>query len=297
MKIMDGVNGGNSNDFLDITQLLEGNIYEKVALVTSASAGLTKQMSGFAKFFLKDIHSNVICARLFDVEDFNICGLKLTAFKNKPVKIKFVVQMFNGSPSLIIDGSYGVQEYTGAFDYGQFIGTMDYDDTIITALGKRIFGDSWELNPAYKVESFDTVGQGRVGAFMKVFDIAMSTLAGYANIDGIDYAGVLLPVAFEAMECLFYREKNRNTFGVLDNIKNFDYLMNMNSKYHMTDLQVPVIDTLRVIMETAKPSNIYSHLVTSSINNALTNINLVLVNNSLSIGSFTNVGGAYLSKI
>jgi hypothetical protein len=295
LEEMNGVNGENQADYLDITQLVEGKVYTKIALVTSATPGTTKQQSGFAKFYLKDVNSNIVCARLFDVKDFAFCGIKLSSFKNRPVRLKFVAQEFNGSLSLVIDGAFGIEAYNGAFDYSRFIGKMEYGDEEIVQTGKIIFGDDWSLNPEWGTASLDNIGQGRVGAFMKVFELAFATISGYYNISGID-SKCLAKVLFTTMETLFVTKRNSNVYGVLESTKNFDYLTSINAKWMGDSLRGVIMDASKAMAGISKPSHIYSHLVLSAINSAITNVNLILVNNSMVLGTSSYVGGVSLSK-
>lgn len=281
--------------YLDITELQEGLTYDRVALVTSADPGLTKQNSGFARFFLKDVNSNVVCARLFDVRDFATCGVQLTSFRNKPVKLKFIAQEFNGSMSLIIDGSEGISLWDGEFDTAKFVGRINYDLTNILAVGKSIFGDDWVPNPEWETASIDSIGQGRVGAFMRVFDMSLAKLMGFTGISGVQTKD-LMKTFYVAIEALFNAKKNINRYGVLEPVKSFDHLVFLNQKYNSDELRGVLLDTVKSIMGLGKPTHLYSHLVLRAINGSINDLELVLRNNAMVLGTSTIVGGVSLSK-
>lgn len=294
LKEINGINGTEMPDYLDISQILEGNIYTKIALVTSADAGTTKNNSGFARFFLKDVNANVVCARLFDVKDFASCGIKLSSYKNLPVELKFIAQEYNGSLSLVVDGEYGIRPYEGAIDLERFIGKVEYSSDQIEAVGKSIYGSGWEIKPQMRTISC-SLGQGRVGAFMKVWDLALANLLGYTDLPYVK-ADELLKVFFNTIEVLFSREKNKNTFGIFNEVQDFDLLTAMNNKFHDDELRGQYLDAAKAVLGIAKPGHIYSHLVTAAIEQAITNLNLILVNSGMLTGTASWIGGVRLLK-
>lgn len=297
MKINQIGDVANTNDiFLDVSKLVEGLIYERVALVISANAGTTKTNSGFARFYLKDINSNVVCARLFDVKDFVSCGINLAEFKNRPVKLRFIAQGFNGGLSLIVDGEYGIKSYDGDFDRSKFIGSYSFNSDVIELFARDCgMPADWTLPVEYKVASFQEIGQGRVGAFAKMVEICSRCLSGYLALDGVD-RDELAQAFFVTIECYYRLLKAKEVYGFLEDIKAFDIVSGIDTMSYNKELKAIVLDCVRPLAGFGHPKHLFSHLINNSINNAIANLDLVLCNNQLIVGASTKIGGVSLSK-
>lgn len=282
--------------FLDASKLVEGIVYERVALVVDANAGLTRFNSGFTRFFLKDVNANVVCARLFDVKDFETCGIKLAEFRNKPVKLKFYAQKYNGNMSLVVDGDYGIKVYTGIFDRARFIGKYDFNVDAIVSLANWCFGGSgWKFPVEYGMASFTEIGQGRVGAFAKVMEMSFATLSGCLQLQGVN-GKELIRVAFTVFECYYRLLKAKETYGFLEEVKAFDILIGIDGMDIDRELRAVIVNCVKPLANFGHATHLYSHLINSAVNNAVFTLELVLQNNSLIVGATTEVGGMPLSK-
>lgn len=287
---------GKDDIFLDVSGLVDGLTYEKVALVVSANAGVARDSSGFARFYLKDINSNVVCARLFNVKDFSACGTVLAGFKNRPVKLRFLAQRFNGSMSLIVDGDYGIKVYEGEFDRSRFVGRYQFDSDYVEHTAVR-FGlpDNWKLPVEYKVASFQEIGQGRVGAFAKMVELCTRQLSGYPDLDGVD-GKELFQAFFVTVECYYRLLKVKEVYGVLNDVKAFEVISGINTMDYDKELKAIVLDSVRPLAEFGSPKHLYSHLINGAVSSAVANLGLVLCNNQLIIGATAKTGGVLLSK-
>jgi hypothetical protein len=287
---------GSSDLYLDISKLVEGLTYEKVALVTSADASLTKANTGFAKFYLKDLNANVVTAYLFDVENFAFCGVKLSGFKNRPVILKFVVQHFNGGLSLVVDREYGIKVYDGEFDRGRFIGKYDIDEGMVKSMASRCFGSKWEFPVEYRVRAFSNIGQGRVGAFGKLVELSLHQLNGYLSLSGVVEKD-LLGVFFVATEFYFRILEAREVYGFLEGVKSLEIISSLNQyDYWDSEMKAIVIDTVMPLAGLGKPKHLYSHLIHNAVQMSADAMNLILANNRMIVGASSNIGGVLLSK-
>lgn len=283
---------GDGDEYLDVSTLADGVTYEKVALVVDATPGVTKMMSGFAKFYLKDVNANVIRAVLFDVKDFVFSGLKMSAFKNKPVKLRFAVQEWGGSLSLIIDGSFGIEEYSGDFDYSRFVGSIDFDREFLNQFYSR-FDDVVPEDLHFMTDS--TLGQGRTGALGKIMESVVVTLSSYSGLLG-DSFGSLMHVCHKGLIAEYRLSKLRQRESVFSDAKVFELFTSLNNLYLEDPYYLQVHDLMRCIFEYGKPKHLFSHLFLKAFDNAVSSLNLLLLNNGLVVGSSLSLGGVELSK-
>lgn len=295
LTLTDGFNSETTPDYLRLSDLQEGVEYTKIAFVTDAGSGLSKANTGFAKFYLKDIDSNVVSAFLFDVQDYIFSGIKLAQFKGKAVKITFVLNYYNGKHNLVINGQKGIEEYTGEIDKSKFIGHLDYNVNNIVKVAKIVVDPNWEFPVEWTLTSFDNIGQGRVGAFAKVLELTFNSLLGYKSVmDPSDYEALMCSFII-TMEAKFRIMKSEAlTIGAGKAI--FDIFESMNNKYKEHKYFNIIHDCLTGICNYGGRTSMHAHLIFNSFNQAVENINLILINKALIVGSTTKVGGVDLSK-
>ena len=282
-------------DYLDVSALAEGMVYTKVAYVQSVSTGLQKNAAGFITFYLKDCNANLITARLFNVEDFMLSGVKGSALAKHPVKITFVPQEFNGRMSLVIDGKIGVELYTGEFDYKRFTGSVDVDLTKAEAIGKACMPEDWELNPMYSTASFDYVGQGRAGAFASIFNSALVTVSGYCALPGVNKES-LLTVFFNAMEQYFQILMNRQKLSAFGNFEDFKFINSVSVKFSSDDNCMCIVDTVKALSGASKPLGYEAALIKNAVDGAMFALNASLALQSVPFGTKTMVNGVDVLK-
>lgn len=294
---VDGFGTGNTDDgYLRLSDLTEGLPYTKIAYVLNSDARVSKTNSGFAKFFLKDVDANVVSAFLFDVKDFVFSGLKISQFKGKAVKVNFVPQVFNGRYSLVIDGELGIQEYTGEFDRKRFVGEIKYFADTIIKLGKLVYGEDWEIPPEYRISAFDSIGQGKSGAFLKMMEIAAGSLVTYRTMLGNGDFLVLLKVFFAVMEAEHKVLKCKQNTEIMEDVGIFSVFESLSRKYREDAHFHIILDAVKSVCGYGSGKSLYSHLVLNAIEQAGYNIDLVLTNNTLIVGAATKVGGVDLLK-
>lgn len=282
------------SQYLRVGELTEGMIYEKVALVSSAGAGMAKTNSGFAKFYLKDADACVVTAFLFDVKDFAFAGIKLSQFKGKPVLVRFTPQVYNGRVSLVIDGSVGIREWTGEFDRKKFVGTVMWDQVFIEEFVQECTGEAWAVPVEYTLLSSDTFAFGKVGAFAKCLEILARDLKGYLPLIGEkEVVGKLFQVTAEVA---FLCEKAKIGSEILTDTKVFDVILRMVNKYREDEHYAMILDVVKAISRQAEPKHLLSHVMTKGFRQAVEILNLIATNDSLIFGASTEIGGALLLK-
>lgn len=291
---VDNLNSTGDN-YLRISELTEGIVYEKVALVSSAGAGLARTNTGFAKFYLKDANACVCAAFLFDVENFAVSGLKLTQFRGCPVLVKFVAHEYNGSMSLVIDGKAGIRAWDGEFDRKKFVGEVEFDEKRIIDFGRRVISADFKLPPEWRLLSSFNIGSGKVGAFMKALEMTVASIESEQSLLGDDWklAG---RIVFVVAHAIYSVELVKQTAGVLEDTKIFDFIMATHSKYREDEYYAVILDAVKAAVRLQPPKHLISHLVLKSFNQAIEVVNLVDRNNALIYGASTDVGGALLLK-
>lgn len=272
-----------------------------LAYVQSCNVKLTKVGKPFATFYLKDKNANMITARLFDISHDTAQMVQL--FARRPVKLRAEVQIFGGSFSLIIDGDTGITVYNGDFDYASFVGSYEVSLDTAAIIYNKVMNDTMPVE-MYSKLSVDFLGAGRVGAFAKIYDLALSNITFLEGLNGLDTKD-LFKVFFVVMHNYYLILNHHNTFGSLEKLKLID---DYNAVRCDEDLKFIVIDTLRSICENTKPMHLYAHLIKNAVMQAnktlqLVNANSVLVSAASTqvyytdlLGNSANEGGVELLK-
>lgn len=281
--------------YLDGTTLVEGAIGTAIAYVSNATTGMAKTQSGFMTFYLKDVHANVITARLFDVKDFLLSGLSAIAYKHNPVIVHYVVQSYGGRKSLILDGSPAIELYRGEFDFKPFVGSFDVDSSILASYAQKVLPNEDIPLSDYATASFDGIGEGRVGAYLKVCNMALAALCEFSDIDGLDVSE-LLKLFLLASKYYYRILKIGTTYESMSDVKTFELLQEVGFTYKDTEFYMPLVEVVQVLAKQTKPKCIYSHLIDKAFSNAIWSLNLALANSTLPLGAKVPYGGVDLLK-
>ena len=284
----------SKDDYLDLSSLTEGVMYTKVAYVTNVTTGFQKNEYGFVTFYLKDVNANLVQARLFNVADFMLSGVKAATMKNHPVQLTFMVQDYNGRHSLVIDGKAGIELWDGDFPYERFIGKIDVDSSAILAIGNKCCSD-FILDNRWATTSFETIAQGRAGAFMKIFDMALSSLCGMHDLPGVDL-NELLFVYYKSMELYFdtlVETQKLDNFGSLNNYK---FLIRAENLYSDDDRKMLIIDTTKALLSISKPVGIIAYAINNAVREAIFLLNASCQLNIAPIGTKVGIGGVDILK-
>lgn len=285
--------GTQDNNFLLIRDLTVGKKYTKVAYLSNVSTGIQKNEYGFATFYLKDCEGNLVTAKLFNVADFMLSGINLTAMRKHPVELTFVVQEFNGI-SLVIDGQKGISVWDGDFPYADFLGKVEVDTTTIEQVGKQVIPD-FELDAMMKNASLDGIAQGRAGGFLKVFDIALAQICGYNNVVGIDFKELLF-VFYATMDLYFNVLVQRQKVNNFEDMFDDEVLHGARMKYKGDDRMLPILNSLRALISNAKPAGIEDFIIKRAVETATMTLNAAYQLSITPVGVRTVVGGVSLLK-
>lgn len=279
---LSGVSNTDGPALLDISCISDGQVLDCIAYVQSCNVKMSKLNTPFVNFYLKDKNANVIVARMFDVsrESLEI----VQAFNRRPVHLHAEVQVFGGSYSLIIDESLGISVYNGEFDYTSFVGKYAVDLSTAAIVYKKTMGADMPVE-MYSQLSVDFLGSGRVGAFAKIYELALTDMLFLDGINGIDVDD-LSKVFFITMHQYYLILSRYNTFGALERLKLVD---EYNTVRCDDDHRFIVIDTLRSICENTKPMHLYAHLIKNAVMRASKTLQLIEANCSLVPGASTQV--------
>lgn len=285
----------NPKDYLDISKLEELKSYTKVAFVHDAYASIDKIGRGYITLVLKDCHSNLIYARLFDVEDFESCGIKIDSLKRKPILLAFKTQIWNNSYSLVIQNVNGIKKYDGEFDFDSFVGRFEVDDSNIECYGFDIYSEVWKVPYKWKTTSLATIGQGRINAFTYLFHSALSVLTSSLTIQE-HLLNQVLRCYYESMQVYFNYLESNDKFDMYGELKIFRYLTDIQSKSFSESDKVIITDIVTSLCGMRKPKHLYAHLIVNAVKGAEHTLDLLLTNQTMTLGSSWNCGGDVLSK-
>ena len=284
---------GEADNYLRVSELCENLNYTKVAYVMDTDIGVSKTESGYAKFYLKDANATVVTAFLFNVQDFANSGVKLSMMKGKPVLVTFIPQVYHGRASLLIDGEQGIRVWDGKFEQSIFIGKVDYNEQLIIKSAQSVLSD-WEFPAEFRVFTDNKLGQGREGAYPRVVEMALRTLAGYTR--SVPDGKGLLCVFFALVDAKFRLMKLRQTFDFLTDAKIFDVVNEISQKQHDSEYYPIIVDGVRALAGFGKPTHLYSLLSLEALKQAESALNLIVINEGLVTGTSLEIGGVVLSK-
>ena len=287
--IIKSLNSINDSLDLDITQLEDGSEYEKICYLFNYKSGITKFDKGFYTFYIKDVNGNMIPAQLFNLENYLNDGFKALLMKNKPVKIRFIAQIYNGSWSLIIKE---IESWDGKFDYSKYIGVAEYVADAVEDAYKRLFDKS--INQEYYSEYFPEICDGRVGGFISLLEKSFMKLYVY-SFKELDHEN-LLKCFFISADAYFTYLKLKKTCDIVATNELFDILNSLQFVYKDYVCLKEALDTSMCLFGIAKPQHIYSHLICDVINQTNEHLRLIYKNRILPFGSRVNVGDKTLIR-
>ena len=277
---------------LDVTTLMENNEYVRRAYVSSVNAGVTSLSKGFFTFYLKDVNSNVVAGRKFDIADFIATGFEATSLKNKMVDVDFKAQKFNGNWSLVIN-TIKISDNTDNLD--GFVGKIDLetDAKFTEKLYSTIYEKVYILPVEYKTLSLHDVCQGRCGGVGKLFTNCVRDLYNYKDLPSVDFT-LLMKIFADSFKCFVNYRKQKEMFDVMNTSAALDHLFTIKNLYsNNTEL---ALDVTSAILGLAKPQHLYAHLISDTVEHQLKLLNLVYTNSGLALGSSTNFKGVSLLR-
>lgn len=274
---------------LDITQLEDGSEYEKICYLFNYKSGITKFDKGFYTFYVKDVNGNMLPAQLFNLEDYVNEGFKALLMKDKPVKIRFISQIYNGSWSLIIRE---IESWDGEFDYAKYLGVAEYVSDVVEDKYKQLFNKN--ISPEYYSQYFPEICDGRVGGFISLLEKSFMKLYSYSYKD-LDCEN-LLKCFFISIDAYFNYLKLKKTCSVVATNEMLDILDSIKFEYGDYSYLKEVLDTSMCLFGIVKPQHIYSHLICDIVMQTNEHLSLIYKNRILPFGSSINTDGRILIK-
>ena len=286
----------NDSIYLDLPTLEVGQEYVKAGYLYNVKAGTSVMQSGYYTLYFKDVKGNVVVGRLFNVVDFENSGLDILALKNKAVQIQFVVDVYNGSPSLIVSS---ISLYNGMFDYGSFIGKVDRVEEKFmwceATFRKLLDDNSYSLPQEYKTKSIASIYDGRCGGYVKVLEIVLSNIIAYQDVVGVDiYA---LGRIFKTVHQEYFRYLDKvNDLDFVTNSLKFQTINRIRLSSERTDETIIAEDILGALIGLNEPESISSVLIVDLVKGALNKLSLASIYSSMIVGASKKVGDVVLLK-
>lgn len=271
----------DSGEYLNITQLKEGQEYKKLCYVSDVRAGITVYQDGYYTFYVRDYDGNTVAARMFQVKDFEEAGFDAMYLKGKPAEITFTAQIYNGAWSCLL---HNISVFSGEFDFRRFRGVApDTDDAFL----REVYGkDVWSQ---YRSKTLSRFCDGRVGGVTKIFEICTKTLYGFSDM--VDKKR-LLSCFQKAFHFLVLYEENKEEFGIVTGRHVAQLLQPMLDDEDSDCL----VDTCYAVIGMKRADNLYTHLITRALDSAMEASRLIYLERALPYGSTVQVNGGTLTK-
>lgn len=252
--------GDNSRSFsaLDARTFVEGVQMTATCLVSKVGSGIDRNDSGFFTFYVKDVHANVYAARLFNAENFIENGFIAKSLENKPVKLIFIPQIFNGSWSLITEC---IENYSGEFDYESFRGRITTDAALIEFKHKTVFGN--DVPPDYYTAAFNGICNGKCGGFMKLIESVAADLKNYTHVNGVN-ENDLYSIFFYTVKAYFAYLRKKEEFELVNQTYLLQVLMKIDAETEGHSMHSQIMDSCRAILGLGTPEHVLSHLIYNS---------------------------------
>lgn len=272
----------SKSEYLDINELVEGNTYTKVGLVSKCKAGTSVLEQGYYTFYVKDINANVVPAHRFNILNFERTGYDASYLEGKPVTITFNATIFNGRWSLILSD---IKLFTGAFDYKRFSGFFTIAEDFIQSTYTR-FNMNYKVPAQYSNVSIQSMYNGKVGGAAKLLE---SVVRSSLNLeDSINLADFLFVVK-EAFEFYVSYSLSKEEYHVLD-AKTFFNLLNVTYRRLENDNRLSaVIDTCYVLTDTGEPHHYFAFIIKNLVETELKNAKLISTVKAMPAGIATTI--------
>lgn len=294
MEKVNDFGGGTANDlFLDCSSLTVGNSYEKVAYLVDVRFGTQVNDYAYFTLYLKDINGTRITCRMFNVKNMNDYSVDLLKMKRHCIRFKFLTQHFNGTLSLVLDPEVPITLYTEQAPVKQFMGSVSCDTRVLAKL-LEAYAPELELDKRWEYSSFNDIGEGRGGAFLKLFDMTVTQLTAYRDMPNIDY-GRLINVAAHSFGAFFEFKLRNAESNEVGSIFAFRVLQDINCPDEVN--QTLSIDTTNCLIGLGKAKTLEGYLISSAVKDNLGKMNLFYKFSIVPEGSSLSWGGESLLKI
>jgi hypothetical protein len=281
---------GVEQKYLNMKTIPEYQPVECIAYVHDVKLSTTRYDVGFATFILKDVNSNLVSARLFDLENYMLSGYKASEFKHKPVVFTCTAQEFNGQISLVIDQAKGISVWDGEFDAQRFVGIMDssfytitekhWDSSVVAMIEETPFR-KWQSS------ILEQLCSGKIGGFAKYAEVVFSAIEPYLTKD---YKDDLMKCYLVTMDYYFQFLRDREKSEVVGDISAYKYLNAITTKYDGSDMKNLYLDCFGALVGINKPMHLFSHVISNASQYAKNTLRLFVKFDSIPFGSKVQVG-------
>lgn len=274
---------------LDLDKLEENKEYVLLAYLLNYKTGMTVYEKGYYTFYVKDVNANVVSAKLFGVDKFLEEGFKAMIMKDKPVKIDFTAQIYNGLWSLIV---HDIELWEGPFDYNNFIGRAEYREDIIEYAYQKCM--SADIPREYFAEYFPEICDGRIGGFLSLLEKSFTKLYVY-QFEFLD-SGSFQKCFFISMHSYFQYLMLKKRYSIVPTKNIFQIINSVNLEYHDTDFIDELMETVLSLCGLAKPQHLWSHLICDTVKQTEEHLKLIYKNQTLPFGSSIKIDGKMLTR-
>lgn len=280
--------GGIGN--LNLNKLKENTEYELLAYLLNYKTGLTVYEKGYYTFYVKDENGNIASARLFGVDKFLEDGFKAMLMKDKPVKLFFTAQIYNGFWSLIVKD---IELWNGPFDYARFIGQAEYrTDSIIQDAYMQYMGS--EIPNEYYREYFPDVCEGRIGGFLALLEKAFFRLYAY-QFSFMD-EDMLHKCFFLSMQAYFQYLELKKQYSIIPVQDMLQVVNSLNLAHKDTDYGNALLETTLSLFGLSKPKHLYAHLIYDTVKQTEDHLKIIYRNQGVPFGSAVKIDGRDLLR-
>lgn len=276
--------------YLDSTELVEGNQYERLAFVANASSGVTKRESGYFTFYLKTVDNVILTAQLFNVEKFVESGFTAKVLLHKPVKVKFSAQIYRGRWSLLVSE---IEFWEDSFDRSKFLGKLEVNTDIIEHYSLKT---GIPVNTAEWADaSFAGLADGNSGAFLVVASALLAHMETYQSLWNID-VDQLATVAIYTLKALFRYYCLQETLPVVTKKHLYDELSKVTLAAASSPMEYAIIDSCTEALHMGESTHLYARLVNRCCQDIIKDIRMVYLYKSMPMGGSTYVENKELVK-
>lgn len=256
----------NEKKYLLCSELTDGMVAERYAYLVRITRKLDVNKNPFLTFFFRTKDQVTLIGHKFRVEENADTGINLLTLNKMIVLVKFEVQVYNGSFSLLVKELVTKpQEDTGVF-FESFTRAGEVFDKL-NQISASVGGTM--LDFGIRNASLFSIQYGISGGYVELLDIIQQILIARKT-----------PHTDKLLKCLF--SVANSYFLYLRLVEKIEFLpkkeiLSLLQKVYIEDsedLTSVAIDTLSALMGQGKPEHLYAHILVNAFNFALNQMRL-----------------------
>lgn len=287
----------NTNNFLEVSTLEVGQMYERIAYLQHVKEGRVEGTGkGYFTLYLKDCQGNVVVGRIFNVDRFEESGLKILALKGKGVRLSFRVSTFGSTLSLDVEA---IQHYQGPMDYSQFIGkyegTTRSFEVALSTFRKLLKEPELELPLVYRTSTIRSIYEGRVGGYTYVLEHVLLNILSLRGITNVDE--ILATKIFYIVQDHYYNYLKRvEDLEFIPLAEKLGFVTKMSKEDKIDESLSVAIEIMSALLGLGEPETLLGHLIYDYITTAIRHVNMACATQTMVTGMVREVGGRKLIK-